>query len=242
MNVETIELGRLLIAFVPVFLVVAILWVWRLNARKALIAIARMLVQLLLIGYVLVYIFEADSGGIVLGVILIMVVVSAWIALNTVVDTRREHYPAALISILVGGGLTLALITQLVLVSDNWYEPRFLIPLAGMTFSNAMTSLSLAAERLQSELDNGRSFIEARNAAYQTGMIPVINALLAVGLVSLPGMMTGQILAGVSPFIAARYQILVMCMIFASAGLSTALYLVLVKRKARPAEQLVRPS
>ena len=71
---------------------------------------------------------------------------------------------------------------------------------------------------------------EARNTAYQTGMIPVINALLAVGLVSLPGMMTGQILAGVSPFIAARYQILVMCMIFASAGLSTALYLVLVRR------------
>jgi putative ABC transport system permease protein len=230
MNVATIELSRLALAFLPVLVVVAILWSWQLNARKALVAVGRMLVQLLLIGYVLVYIFEADSGGIVLGVILIMVVVSAWIALNTVVDVRRELYPAALISVTVGGGLTLALITQLVLEPVTWYEPRFLIPLAGMTFSNAMTSLSLAAERLQSELANGRSFLEARNTAYQTGMIPVINALLAVGLVSLPGMMTGQILAGVSPFIAARYQILVMCMIFASAGLSTALYLVLARR------------
>ena len=73
----------------------------------------------------------------------------------------------------------------------------------------------------------------SRNAAFQAGMIPVINALLAVGLVSLPGMMTGQILSGVSPFVAARYQIMVMCLIFASAGLSTALYLVLRLRRDR---------
>ena len=92
------------------------------------------------------------------------------------------------------------------------------------------------AERLQAELEQGKNFLEARNLAFQTGMIPVINALFAVGLVSLPGMMTGQILSGVSPFIAARYQIMVMCMIFASAGLSTALFLSLVQHVAkRPA-------
>ncbi|MDX1733734.1 MAG: ABC transporter permease, partial [Halioglobus sp.] len=71
----------------------------------------------------------------------------------------------------------------------------------------------------------------ARLAAYQAAMIPVINALLAVGLVSLPGMMTGQILSGVSPLIAARYQIMVMCMIFASAGISTALFLALCRAR-----------
>ena len=74
----------------------------------------------------------------------------------------------------------------------------------------------------------------------QGGMIcvavVVVGALFAVGLVSLPGMMTGQILSGVSPFIAARYQIMVMCMIFASAGLSTALFLLLVQRLQRPAQ------
>jgi putative ABC transport system permease protein len=132
----------------------------------------------------------------------------------------------------VGGGLTLALITQLVLEPVTWYEPRFLIPLAGMTFSNAMTSLSLAAERLQSELANGRSFVEARNTAYQTGMIPVINALLAVGLVSLPGMMTGQILGGAAPMIAIKYQIMIMVAILCAMSLSAVANLWLSMRKA----------
>jgi putative ABC transport system permease protein len=71
---------------------------------------------------------------------------------------------------------------------------------------------------------------KARDTAFQTAMIPVVNALFAVGLVSLPGMMTGQILSGVSPLIAARYQIVVMCMIFASAGMSTAIFLWLSQR------------
>ena len=74
-----------------------------------------------------------------------------------------------------------------------------------------------------------RSYKQARNVAFQASMIPNVNALLAVGIVSLPGMMTGQILSGVSPFIAARYQIMVMCMIFASAGISSAYFLYLAK-------------
>ena len=90
-----------------------------------------------------------------------------------------------------------------------------MIPLAGMAFANAMNSVSLASERLQAEIDNGNSGIKARNTAFQASLIPTINSLFAVGLVSLPGMMTGQILSGVSPLIAVRYQIMVMCMIFA---------------------------
>jgi len=91
-----------------------------------------------------------------------------------------------------------------------------------------MNSVSLAAERFHSELQN-KTYIQARNIAFQAAMIPIINSLFAVGLVSLPGMMTGQILSGISPFIAARYQIMVMAMIFGASGLSTALYLSFVK-------------
>jgi len=101
-----------------------------------------------------------------------------------------------------------------------------------MVFANAMTAVSLAGERLFAELGHKLPWEKARITAYQAAMIPVINALLAVGLVSLPGMMTGQILSGVSPLIAARYQIMVMCMIFASAGISTAIFLTLCKSKA----------
>ena len=134
-------------------------------------------------------------------------------------------------AISVGGGLTLALVTQVVLQLQPWYLPRYMIPLAGMVFANAMTSVSLAAERLYAELGHGQSWPEARLMAYQAAMIPVINALFAVGLVSLPGMMTGQILSGVSPLVASRYQIMVMCMIFSSSGLATALFLTLCRRR-----------
>ena len=120
------------------------------------------------------------------------------------------------------------LVTQVVLQMEPWYLPRYMIPLAGMVFANAMTAVSLAAERLYAELEHTSDWEKARLIAYQAAMIPVINSLFAVGLVSIPGMMTGQILSGVSPLIAARYQIMVMCMIFSSAGISTALFLWLI--------------
>ncbi|MCB1689564.1 MAG: ABC transporter permease, partial [Halioglobus sp.] len=75
----------------------------------------------------------------------------------------------------------------------------------------------------------------ADSDGYQAAMIPVINSLFAVGLVSLPGMMTGQILSGISPLIAARYQIVVMCMIFAASGISTALFLAIIRRQVNKA-------
>ena len=98
-----------------------------------------------------------------------------------------------------------------------------------MAFANAMTSVSLAAERLHAEMSRGLSYVEARKTALRTALIPVINSLFAVGLVSLPGMMTGQILSGISPPIAARYQIMAMCLIFSASGISAAVFLTLVR-------------
>jgi putative ABC transport system permease protein len=92
-----------------------------------------------------------------------------------------------------------------------------------------MNSISLAGERLETELNREVPYNKARSIALQASLIPITNSLFAVGLVSLPGMMTGQILSGISPLIAARYQIMVMCMIFSSAGLSAALFLTLIK-------------
>ncbi|MEH6471257.1 MAG: ABC transporter permease [Halopseudomonas sp.] len=226
MNLAHLTLAQLSIALIPVAVVLVIMWRWGLRVGHALHALARMLLQLLLIGYVLIFIFDADASPIVLSVLAVMVLASSWIALNTVEPGQRGAlFKASLLSILIGGGLTLALITQGVLQLEPWYEPRYMIPLAGMIFANSMTSISLATDRLHAELSNNNTPDKARLSAYQTAMIPVINSLFAVGLVSLPGMMTGQILSGVSPFIAARYQIMVMCMIFGSAGISTALFL-----------------
>jgi len=118
-----------------------------------------------------------------------------------------------------------------VLDLEPWYEPRYLIPLAGMIFANAMNAVSIAAERLESEIDRGNVYIEARVISYKAALIPRINILFAVGLVSLPGMMTGQILSGVDPLIAVRYQIMVMLMILGSAGISVAIYLMFLKKR-----------
>ena len=230
MSIDAIPLANLALAFVPVLVVVVIFYKWALDAPNALYATARMLLQLLLIGYVLVYLFESDDAALVIAVLAVMVFVSSWIALRTVEVHRRKLYVSVLSSIALGGGITLLLVTVGVLDLTPWYWPRYMIPLAGMIFANAMNSVSLAAERFMAETERGVPYKKARRIALHASMIPVINGLFAVGLVSLPGMMTGQILSGISPLIAARYQIMVMCMVFGSAGIATACFLVLIKR------------
>jgi len=121
------------------------------------------------------------------------------------------------------------LVTQFVLQLDPWFMPRYMIPLAGMIFASSMNGVSLAAERLESEMTRDVSYFKARGIALRAALIPITNSLFAVGLVSLPGMMTGQILSGISPLIAVRYQIMVMCMIFSAVGFSTAMFLMLIK-------------
>ncbi len=227
--IQTIPLFNLTIAFIPVLIGLVIILKWSLDTLNAVYAVVRMLIQLLLIGHFLAFIFGADNSIIVITVLAVMLFSSSWIALRTIADKRRLLYRYALQSIAIGGGMTLLLITQGVLSLKPWYLPQFMVPLAGMIFANSMNSVSLAAERFNAEVKRGVSYEEARNTAIQTSLIPIINSLFAVGLVSLPGMMTGQILSGVSPLIAVRYQIMVMTMIFGSSVVSTAIFLTMIK-------------
>ncbi len=228
-TIQNIPLINLALAFIPVVVVVLIIWKWKLGYRGSIYAVSRMLIQLLLIGYLLTYIFESDSATIVVAILVVMLLASSWIAMRTIKIPLKTLYLKSFASILLGGGIILVLITQGVLRLQPWYLPSYMIPLAGMIFANAMNSISLAGERLQAELNRGVPYEKARIIALRASLIPITNSLLAVGLVSLPGMMTGQILSGISPFIAARYQIMVMCMIYGSAGISAAYFLTLVK-------------
>jgi UDP-glucose/iron transport system permease protein len=225
--IQNIPLDLLALSFIPVLAVVIILFKWSQQYKYSVYAVTRMLAQLMLIGYVLSYIFASNSSILMLSIVLLMVTVSSSIALNHIKHKTRFHYQTTFLSILIPGGLTFILITQVVLQLEPWYLPHYFIPIAGMIFANAMTSVSLAAERFDSEYDRSNSYLESRNTAFKAAMIPQNNALLAVGLVSLPGMMTGQILSGISPLIASRYQIMVMCMIYGSGGLAAAMYLYL---------------
>ena len=232
-EMSIIPLENLLFAFIPVAIVIFILYKWSLDYKHSIYALFRMLLQLLLIGYLLTFIFDSNSSLLVMCILIFMVLVASWISLRTLSIQSQKLFIYAFISIGLGGGITLLLVTQMVVEVSIWYDARYLIPLAGMTFANSLTGLSLAGERFEAEINRGIKYEEARKIAYKASLIPVVNSLLAVGLVALPGMMTGQILSGVSPLIAVRYQIMVMCMIFGSAGISTALFLVLIKEQMK---------
>lgn len=228
-SIDIIPYANLAMAFIPVLVVIIILWRWKVNYHKSIYAVGRMLIQLLLIGYFLVYIFESDSSWVVLMVLTIMLLAASWISMRTMKLSRKILFPICFMAVLIGGVPILILITQVVLDLPLWYQPSYVVPLAGMIFANAMNSISLAGERYEAEMDRKLTSDQARVIALKASLIPITNSLLAVGLVSLPGMMTGQILSGVSPLIAARYQVVVMCMMFGSAGISSALFLHLIK-------------
>jgi len=211
-------------------LVVYLVWQWKLDFKHSLYALARMLVQLLLIGYALSYIFAVNNGYIVIAILSFMLLIASWIGLRTITIPRKTLFIGAISALLLGGLTVLIITTQGVLAIKPWYAPNIMIPIAGMIFANCMNSISLSGERLEAEIKQGTPFNEAGSVALRAALIPITNMLLAVGLVSLPGMMTGQILSGVSPLIAVRYQIMVMCMIFASSGLSAAVFIYLLKR------------
>ncbi len=200
----------------------------------------RMFVQLLVIGYVLHLVFALESA---LPVLLILVVMVGF-AVQTIgarVETKMPNfYRVVGAAILFGcGGMTF-FFCNLVIGLEPWYDPRYLIPLAGMVIGNSMTGASLAAERLAAELRERREEIEATlclggtvqmaaqeavGSAFRAALIPSVTAMAAMGLVFLPGMMTGQILSGTEPLIAVKYQIAIMCVITGSVALTTFLIL-----------------
>lgn len=196
----------------------------------------RMFIQLLVVGYVLHLIFALETP---LPVLLILIVMIGF-AVQTIgarVKTKMPHfYRVVGTAILFGcGGMTF-FFCSLVIGLEPWYDPRYLIPLAGMIIGNSMTGASLAVERLAAEFRERRDEIEtglclggsiqtvsetAVSSAFRAALIPSVNAMAAMGLVFLPGMMTGQILSGTEPLIAVKYQIAIMCVITGSVSLTT---------------------
>lgn len=213
-------------------------------ARGFLVGALRAVVQLVAVGYVLVYVFDVSRWWLMLLALAVMLLAATATATRRrtgrpAPGERRALWTISGTAMLVGAGLTLAYVTGVVLRVRPWYEPRYLIPLFGMIVGNAMNGAALAAERLASEMDSRRAEVEAYLAlgatparaaaepvrrALVAALIPAVNGLMVVGLVQLPGMMTGQILAGQSPLLAVRYQILVA---FALAG-ATAITTVIV--------------
>ncbi len=204
--------------------------------RQLLLAAARMVVQLAIVGLVLKALFAAVSPWLTAAAALFMILFAGREVLAR--QTRRFTgwwaYGLGTSSIMAAAIIVtvLALTTQV--KPDPWYDPRYAIPLLGMILGNTMTGVSLGLDRLVTGAVRERTAIEAQLAlghempwaiqpvtreALRGGLIPIVNAMAAAGVVSLPGMMTGQILAGVDPVEAVKYQLLIMFLIAGGTGL-----------------------
>lgn len=200
--------------------------------RETLVAVVRAIIQLIAVGYVLQWVFDLDNAWFTTAVLLIMSANAAWNAHRRGPEIPRG-FPISLAAILVGGGATLAVLVATGAIS---YAPNQMVPIAGMLLSNAMVALGLTYRRLADDLRSQREVVETRLAlgatpraaampvirtAIRTGMIPTIDSAKTLGIVALPGMMTGMILAGVSPLMAIRFQILVTFMLLATTAVAT---------------------
>jgi len=221
---ELIPIQNLLYMLLPLTVVGYYYYKWTDNSTEILYATLRMVVQLILIGYALVYIFKNNSWYLGFFIIVFMIIMASFIALRNVEQRNVSTYFIILFAITVGGTINLVLIIEFVLDLTPFYEPRYVVPIAGMIYANSMNAISLAAERLEKELKL-LTREEAKKIAFKASLIPRINTFLAVGIVALPGMMTGQILSGVDPLVAVRYQIVIMAMVLGSSGISVILYL-----------------
>ncbi|MEL6494265.1 MAG: iron export ABC transporter permease subunit FetB [Cyanobacteria bacterium J06623_7] len=198
----------------------------RLGLEKQLAYSAfRSLMQLIAIGYILDIVFAIDNWLVVLAILGIMIAIAALVTRNRIDQKLKGLLPTVIISLVASSAFTLAYIILLIVQPDKWYEPQYLIPLAGMLFGNAMNGASLAGERLLNSIQQNRLEIETylslgatgkqaiasyQKAAIRTGLIPTLNNMVVMGLVSLPGMFTGQVLGGSNPRDAASYQILIL--------------------------------
>lgn len=221
--------------------------------KDMLLAVGRAFVQLILIGYALDLIFNTNSPLWILLVVLIMISVAGYTA-----GKRGQNVPrskiVATISVSVGALLTLGL---LIILRVFPFEPRYIIPIAGMIVGNSMTVTGLVMLRLRDDVRLQKPQIEAALAlgatreqavrqqlrrALATGMTPIIDNTKTVGLISLPGAMTGMILAGASPLEAVQLQIIVMYMLIGAAGFAglTAAFLT-YRQFFTAAHQLVLP-
>jgi len=224
--------------------------------RDLLIGAVRTVIQLYLVGLILAAVFTAARWYWVLLILFVMVGVATHAAVSRLAKPIPGMYWIAAAALSISTAATLSYVIGLVARPQPWWEPQYLIPIAGMILGTSMTSAALAGDRLQADLAARREEVEARlalgfsgreavqplvRASLRASMIPTVNGMMTVGLVQLPGMMTGQILAGSSPLVAVRYQIVVVCMQAVATAIGSLLLIrLLADRYLTPAHQLRR--
>ncbi|MEM9539108.1 MAG: iron export ABC transporter permease subunit FetB [Cyanobacteria bacterium P01_E01_bin.42] len=197
-------------------------------AGQMLVATVRTVVQLLVAGYLLAFIFALDTPWAVAIALIFMLTIAAIVTHKRIAPKHKPLFPIIWGSLLATLLLTLSYVIVVVIQPPVWYSPQYLIPLGGMILGNAINVSAIAGERLASTLERSTLEIEThlslgatsqqavvsyRKDAIRAGLIPLVNRMMVVGLVTLPGALTGQVLSGIDPIDAAFYQITIMFML-----------------------------
>jgi putative ABC transport system permease protein len=257
MTLEPIKPFGLLLGFLLMVLTMVLMKLEKIPLQKDLwVGTFRTVGQLIFVGYLLEYIFYVKQWEWVLVLLLTMIAVATQTAQQRLRNIRRASLLKNLgIAIGMGSIVTIFWVAEVVIKIHPWYHPQYLVPLGGMIIGNSMNSASLALDRFYGELSNRKPAIETLlslggtpaiaaqesiKSAILAAMIPNINAMMIVGIVSFPGMMTGQILAGQSPLSAVTYQIIVMFMLTCAGAITAVITTRLALGKFfNAAEQLV---
>jgi len=208
--------------------------------KEILIGTIRMSLQLVLTGYVLVYLFDNVNPFFTLLVIAAMETFAIFNIFKRSKSTISKKLKLVIACSMVVGTMSSLFYFLLVVVRlTPWYDPQYFIPLAGMIVGNSMTGISLGVSRLVDGMEDQRHLVETAlmlgatpkeasksivNNAFDSAILPTINSMVGMGIVFLPGMMTGQILSGVSPVTAIQYQIAIMLGIVGSVSLTVILF------------------
>jgi putative ABC transport system permease protein len=189
------------------------------------LATGRTILQLLVLGYVLDFIFAFNNPWAVLGILAIMLTIAAIVARNRITQKIPQVLPLVWGAIFISSFITLFYTNLLIIQPDRWYEPQYLVPLGGIILGNAMNAAAIAGERLVSTINSSQLEIEThlslgatplqavtqyRKDSIKAGLIPTLNQMTLIGMVALPGITTGQLLGGVAPLDAVSYEILIM--------------------------------
>ncbi|OCL26877.1 iron export ABC transporter permease subunit FetB [Orenia metallireducens] len=239
-----LRLWQLVAAYIFVLILLFFLKIRRIDREKELLlATTRMTLQLALVGYLLGYIFEQDNylfTLIIIAVMEVFAIYNIYQRVNTKIS--RELKKIIAFSMAIGTLTSLLYFILVVIGLKPWYDPRYFIPLAGMLIGNSMTGISLGVERLISGMKENQAKVEtalmlgatpkkatqqAVNDAFNSAILPTINSMMGMGIIFLPGMMTGQILSGVSPLTAIEYQIAIMLGILGSVSLTVVIFVYL---------------
>ncbi|MFK3974260.1 ABC transporter permease [Pseudomonas sp. NPDC087358] len=214
--------------------------------RRLLWAAVRTVVQLLAVGYLLGWVFAYAYWYVVLPLMCLMTLIAGVSAAGRGKRTYAGQLLDSVVSVWSSSWLVAAIGLFVIIRIHPWYEPQYAIPILGMILGNTLTAVSLGIERMTQELMSGRNTIEmilalggtrweaaqtSARQAVRAGMMPTLNQMTVVGIVSLPGMMTGQVLAGENPVDAVRYQIMIMFLIAAGSALGTVCAVMLTLRR-----------